>query len=134
MNFPSLADIQSKIAVFLQAFPEILFAILYGSALKGERYRDLDLALWVDRTKLPRERDLDLEFRIESELRRSLPYPVDVRVVNDAPLAFRYHVSIGYPLYVRDEEALSNFRERTWDEYLDFQPIAMAYLREMKDG
>jgi hypothetical protein len=34
-------------------------------------------------------------------------------------------------LVVRDWEAWFAFRERTWDEYLDFQPVAMGYLREM---
>ncbi|MCS6906488.1 MAG: nucleotidyltransferase domain-containing protein [Anaerolineales bacterium] len=134
MKSPSLSELQSEIADFLRSFPEILFAILYGSAVEGESYRDLDIALWVDRAQLLPEQDLDFEFRVESELRRRLRFPVDVRIVNEAPLSFRYHVSIGVPLWVRDEEAYSTFRERTWDEYFDFQPIALAYLREMRDG
>ncbi len=133
MNPPCVAEIQNAIAKLLQPYSEILFAILYGSAVEGEGYRDLDVALWVDRTQLAPERDLDFEFRIESQLRRRLRFPVDVRVINDAPLAFRYHVSRGLPLVVRDEEAFSTFRERTWDEYFDFRPIALAYLREMRD-
>jgi hypothetical protein len=60
-----------------------------------------------------------------------LRFPVDVRALNDAPLPFRYNVSRGIPLVVRDWEAWFAFRERTWDEYLDFQPVAMGYLREM---
>jgi len=133
LNLPSLADFQNQIAKLLEPYAEILFAVLYGSAVEGEDYRDLDIALWVDRTQLAPERDLDFEFRIEGQLRQHLRFPVDVRIINDAPLGFRYHVARGMPLVVRDEEAFSTFCERTWDEYLDFQPIALAYLRDMRD-
>ncbi|MFN3309222.1 MAG: hypothetical protein ACK44E_08450, partial [Anaerolineales bacterium] len=95
-----LAAIRAEIATFLEAFPEILFAVLYGSAVEGMAFRDLDIALWLDRSQVPAEGDLEFEFRIESELRKRLSVVVDVRVVNDAPLLFRYHVSCGIPLLV----------------------------------
>lgn len=129
-----LATIRAEIATFLKAFPEILFAVLYGSAVEGMTFRDLDLALWVDRSRLPSEGDLEFEFRVESQMRQCLPFVVDVRVVNDAPLSFRYHVSRGIPLLVRDEDAFTTFQERTWDDYFDFRPISFAYLKDMKDG
>lgn len=47
------------------------------------------------------------------------------------PLAFRYHVLKGRPLVVRDETFLDELRARTWDDYLDFQPFARQYLREV---
>ena len=34
-----------------------------------------------------------------------------------------------FPLEIHDFEAFATFRERTWDMYLDFQPVAMKYLR-----
>jgi hypothetical protein len=49
---------------------------------------------------------------------------VDVRVLNDAPLGFRYHALQGRPLVTRDDELLDELRARTWDDYLDFQPFA----------
>ena len=30
----------------------------------------------------------------------------------------------------RDAEAVARFKERTWDEYCDFRPVALGYLRE----
>ena len=63
-------------------------------------------------------------------LQLQLGSPIDVRVLNDAPLAFRYHALQGRPLVVRDEEFLDELRARTWDDYLDFQPFARQYLRE----
>jgi uncharacterized protein len=55
---------------------------------------------------------------------------IDVRVLNDAPLAFRYHALQGRPLVVRDEALLDEVRARTWDDYIDFLPFARTYLRE----
>jgi hypothetical protein len=46
---------------------------------------------------------------------------------------FRYHVSKGLPLRINDEEAYFHFLERTWDDYLDFYPVAMPYVRDLAD-
>ena len=54
-----------------------------------------------------------------------------MRVLNDASLAFRYHALQGRPLVTRDDEFLDELRARTWDDYLDFQPFAREYLREV---
>jgi hypothetical protein len=63
-------------------------------------------------------------------LHLALKVPVDVRVLNEAPLTFRYHALKGEPLVVRDRELLDEMRARTWDEYFDFLPFARRYLRE----
>jgi predicted nucleotidyltransferase len=115
----------------LAGYPEILFAVLYGSAVEGETFRDLDVGIMLDRAQVPANSDLNYAFSLGENLQRALRFPIDVRVLNDAPLPFRYNVSRGIPLVVHDAEAWFAFRERTWDEYLDFHPVAMAYLREM---
>jgi predicted nucleotidyltransferase len=115
----------------LHGIPGICFAILYGSAADSESFRDVDVGIWIDRTVLPPAQDLDFAFDLAAKLEKLIPFPVDVRVINDAPLAFRYNVSKGIPLIVHDEEQFARFLERTWDEYLDFEPVAMQYIREM---
>jgi predicted nucleotidyltransferase len=121
-----------ELAQPLSRQPEILFAVLYGSAADSEAYRDLDVGVMVDRAQTPVADSLDYALALGAKLEKALRFPVDVRVLNDAPLPFRYNVSRGIPLAVRDWDAWFEFRERTWDEYLDFQPVAMAYLREMQ--
>ena len=118
----------------LEAFPEILFAVLYGSAAEGDQFNDLDVGVWVDRTAVPAGNDLHYSFKLEQALGASLSYPVDVRIINDAPLPFAYNVCRGRPLLLRDKEAWYHFRERTWDMWLDFEPVAMKYLQEMVDA
>jgi predicted nucleotidyltransferase len=112
---------------------EILFAILYGSAAEGGEFRDVDVAIWVDRAVVPANRELAFAFGLADELERVTGYPVDVRVINDAPLPCRYNVSRGQKLVARDEEAYYTFLERTRSAWWDFEPVARAYLREMAE-
>jgi predicted nucleotidyltransferase len=125
-------DGKESLVLCLQDRPEILFALLYGSAVEGGHFRDLDIGLFVDRAHVPVTDDLDYAFGLADELENTVPYPVDVRVINDAPLPFRYNVSRGIVLVVNDGEALAHFLERTWDEFFDFRPVAMQYLKEMR--
>ncbi len=129
----SLPDVEENLARCLENRTEILFAFLYGSAAEGRPFRDLDVGLFVDRTAVPASADLDYAFELTDELEAVVPYPVDVRVINDAPLPFCYNVSRGTILVASDGEALTRFLERTWDEFLDFRPIAMQYLRELDE-
>jgi predicted nucleotidyltransferase len=124
-------DFRQRLVAYLSDHPEVHFAILFGSAVEGEHFRDLDVGILVDRAHVPAERDWDYAFDLADALRSAVQYPVDVRVINDAPLPFRYNVSRGVPLVVHDPEALYTFLERTWDDWLDFKPIAMRYLEEM---
>jgi uncharacterized protein len=110
---------------------EIRFAVLYGSAAESSQFRDIDVAIDVDRTLMPATADLDYAFSLAAELERLVPYPVDVRIINDAALPFRYNVSRGIALVAPDREAWAIFRERTWDAFFDFEPVARQYLREM---
>jgi predicted nucleotidyltransferase len=123
---------QDALVLCLQNRPEILFAILYGSAAGGLPFRDLDIGLFVDRVSVPASLDLDYAFALADELEQVVPHPVDVRVINDAPLPFRYNVSRGIPLVVNDKEVFACFLEQTWDEFWDFQPVAMQYLKELR--
>ena len=123
---------KDTLVLCLQNRPEILFAILYGSAAEGRPFQDLDIGLFVDRASVPASAELDYAFALADELEQVAPHPVDVRVINGAPLPFRYNVSRGIPLLVNDKEAFARFLERTWDEFLDFQPVAMQYLKELR--
>lgn len=132
MDEANLTTLRQQLASQLALHSEILFAVLYGSAAEGGPFRDLDVGLFVDRSAVPATRDWDYAFELAMELEASVSYPVDVRVINDAALPFRYNVSRGIPLLVNDEEIWVNFLEWTWIMYFDFQPVAMQYLKEMR--
>jgi uncharacterized protein len=114
----------------LSSRSELVFAYLHGTFLGGEPFRDVDLAVYV--TWLP-ERKLSLrqyELDLSVELTQQMRVPVDVRVLNDATMGFRYHVFKGRLLLVKDGELLDDVRARAWDDYFDFAPFARRYFSE----
>jgi predicted nucleotidyltransferase len=110
---------------------EIVLALLHGSFPRGGAYRDIDVAIWLDPDRLSRDDRFRYALDLSVHLQLQLGSPIDVRVLNDASLAFRYHALQGRPLVTRDDEFLDELRARTWDDYLDFQPFAREYLREV---
>ena len=114
----------------LEARPEIGFALLHGSFLRNEAFRDIDVAIWLDPDRVSRDNRLRYALDLGVQLQLRLGQPVDVQVFNDTPLTFRYHALQGRPLLVRDPEFLADLRARTWDDYIDFQPFARRYLHE----
>jgi len=128
----TLPEVQEVLFGALQPYREVIFAILYGSVVEGSDYRDIDLALYVNRELESSGESWDFALRLAEQLQKKLSCPVDVCILNEAPLAFRYHVCQGVPVLVRDQAFLDQFIERTRDEYWDFQPIALQYLRELR--
>lgn len=109
---------------------EVLFAYLHGSFVAGGPYRDVDVAVWVDSAAVPRSGWTRYALDLAAALRHEIALPVDVQILNGAPLAFRYHALRGALLIARDPDAAAEIRARTWDDYLDFAPFARRYLRE----
>lgn len=114
----------------LQDRSEILFALLHGSFLAGASFRDVDLALYVDPGSIGSATFREYESDLTVRFGEAVGLPVDVRVLNDAPVAFRYHALKGEALLVREADLLDELRAKTWDEYCDFAPFARRYLRE----
>lgn len=105
---------------------EVVFAYLHGSFLESS-FNDIDLAFYVKN----REDVLDYEINVSVEIERQIKFPVDVKVLNHAPLSFKYEVTKGELLFSRDEETRTSFVERAWHEYLDFKPFEKEMLIEM---
>ena len=121
---PDREQLRSRLVRDLDARPEILLALLHGSFARGQAFRDIDVAVWLDPARLSKDERFRAALDLAVQLRLTLGHAVDVRVLNDAPLGFRYHALAGSLLVVRDEGFLDKLRARTWDEYLDFQPFA----------
>lgn len=123
--------VKNRLRERLAARPEVRFAYLHGSFLGSDRFGDVDVAVSVDRGRPLAPDPTTYELDLEAALERHVGLPVDVRVVDDAPPGFRYAVTLGEALFVRDREAWAMFRERTWNEYLDFAPLREEALRDL---
>ncbi|MBI3079492.1 MAG: nucleotidyltransferase domain-containing protein [Deltaproteobacteria bacterium] len=116
----------------LAADRAVRFGYLFGSWAEGRmRPRsDVDVAVWLkEDAPKPFEVRLGLIGRLEVSLKR----PVEVIVLNEAPLILRYTVvQQGIPIYTLDD------RERAWFEvqarkaYWDFEPRLRVYAEFMQ--
>lgn len=107
----------------------ILFAYLHGSFVACKRFSDIDVAIYL--REVP-DTILDYELDMEIALGNAVDgIPVDVRILNGAPLSFRYNVvKSGVPLVVKDDDERAEFQERTVAHYFDFAPFRALYLKE----
>lgn len=118
------------ITEMLQARHEIAFVYVHGSFAEEDRpFGDIDLAVYLD--PLPQGHPLHYELSLEVALEEHLRYPIEVRVLNTAPLSFCYNVlSTGRLLFARDDGARVEFQTRTLDYYFDYAPLRRRCFRE----
>jgi predicted nucleotidyltransferase len=122
-------EAQAKLKELLEPREEIIFAYLHGSFVEGLPFNDIDLAVYVDQSKVPDTFDYEMDLSVK--LTMALHFPVDVRVLNDAPLGFQHSVLQGEAILVRDEEVLTDFIERVAREYMDYAYLGRMYLEEL---
>ena len=121
-------EIKKKIKKILAEKDEVIFAYLHGS-FNETYFRDVDIAVYVDEDKVGDF--LDYELRISTEIENVIRLPVDVKVLNSAPLSFKYRAIKGELLISKNEEIRFRFIERTLMEYLDFKPIEEKIIEEI---
>ena len=122
--------IENALKGLLAKHAEVIFAYVHGSFARGEDFSDIDIALYLgDVPASP----LEYELSLEGECREAVPrFPVEVKVLNAAPLSFRYHVlKDGSLLIDRDGEKRAGFQEATLADYFDFAPYRALYVKEI---
>jgi predicted nucleotidyltransferase len=121
---------------------EILFAYVLGTFLTRDDFDDIDVGIFLDPQKIPGIDTLHYELELAVEMENRLKpgeifkryIPLDIKIINDAPVTFRYSVSTGKLLFSKDEDAREEFVCRTWQEYFDFQYVLDTYYREVVDA
>lgn len=108
---------------------DIVFAYAYGSFLRPEGFHDIDVAVWTGPVAGART---DVE--LAAGLSRVARYPVDVRMINQAPVAFLFNVFRGRLLFGGDERLLADLIERTARTYHDQAPLSRRATREAFTG
>ena len=110
----------------LSKVPEVAFAYLFGSALRGTSFRDVDVAVYLH----PCPSSSYERFRVAQEIGRRLERSVaprrevDVRLLNEAPVLFRYEVlRSGRLLFERDPERRVRYEALVFSSYLDYGPV-----------
>lgn len=124
--------IQKALQKTLELENAILFAYVHGSFLETQPFRDIDIAIYLSAgLDDPVGFALDLGARLEKQLRSmEEDVPVDVQVLNQAPLSFRYHVFRGKLLCSKNERLRVQMVEHTVSRYLDIKPLRHRAINE----
>ncbi|MBA2252313.1 MAG: nucleotidyltransferase domain-containing protein [Nitrospirales bacterium] len=121
-----------QVAAALAREPNIAFAYLYGSFQTPDSFHDIDIGIYLTRCRpgLDTMYALDLTQRLAD----LISFPIDTRILNDAPVSFLYHVLKGRPLHIQDEELLTRLMEQVVRQYLDMAPLLRQSTREAFAG
>lgn len=113
---------------FVNTQESVQFAYLYGSFLDDLPCHDIDIGIYVQGIG-----EADMIFyalELGGKLSREACCPVDVRVLNDAPVSFLFHVLKGELISEQNPELHAQVFERTVSRYLDMQPLLLRATKE----
>ncbi|MGE5581718.1 MAG: type VII toxin-antitoxin system MntA family adenylyltransferase antitoxin [Bacillota bacterium] len=129
--------LKEKIIKVLSGTSQVCFAYLFGSQARGTAgaLSDIDIAVFFDEPAFDQDRIYGPEFELLPLLEKNLDHrPVDLAVLNNAPVFLRYQVlKTGEILFCRSEESRIRFHEETIRLYLDFLPfrkVQNLYLKK----
>ncbi len=126
----SREQLKPAIAELLASHPEIVFAYVFGSIVEAERFRDIDVAMYVREAELG-EDVLGYTISLSLELERRTGYPVDVILMNTAPDHLIHAISKGNVILNRDDDARVDFITRAWTRYFDIKEMRRQAIVDM---
>jgi predicted nucleotidyltransferase len=120
----------NRISKILKAKEYIIFAYIFGSFASDDGFKDIDIGIFISSAK--DISPLRLELEIEAELEDIFHIPVDVRIINNAPLSFIYNVlRNGIVIIDNNKFMRADFEGLIYKKYFDFQHLRREYLREI---
>lgn len=123
-------DLIEKAAAVLQPKEYILFAYIFGSFIAETSVNDIDIGLFIHGEN-PKSL-LTLEFELELELENTIGFPVDIRIINNAPVSFIYNVlKSGVVIVDKNISLRADFEGLICKKYFDYKHLRDEYLREI---
>jgi hypothetical protein len=120
------ARVVATLASALADESPVVFAVLYGSFATADAFHDVDVGIHLG-TEQPGHL---FGSHLAQRLSEQVGYPVDVRVLNGAPVSFLFHALRGQVLLSRDDDLLGDVMERTMQRYFDVAPLLRHSARE----
>ncbi len=124
MSLPQKEDLEEsfrKIKKFLEKDSNILFAIVFGSAVEGKltKESDIDVAIYV-KNPLSAHELLSLIDKLSTLVGRE----IHLIVLNEASPLLRHQVMKNRKeLFIKDFLTYSKFREKTIDDYQEYLDV-----------
>jgi predicted nucleotidyltransferase len=109
--------------------PELLAAYIFGSFVTDKPFADIDLALFVGSRVIDA---LSFELITENKIEHLLRVPVDVRVMDNAPLSFQYQViHDGKRIINRSPNVIADYEGQILKQYFEISRFRRRYLKEV---
>jgi uncharacterized protein len=123
--------IEDTLRRFFVSTPSALCAAyLFGSQARGDARPDSDVDVAVLYTRTPPSTLEGAPFDLEAQLEAELGRPVQIVVLNRAPVDLIHRVlRDGKLVLERDRSARIQFEVRARNEYFDMQPLLAQYRR-----
>lgn len=119
-----------KISDILKTKEDMTFAYIFGSFVSEDYFKDIDIGIFISSQRLISP--LRIELEMESELQDAIHIPVDVRIINNAPLPFVYNIlKSGHLIADKNQALRSDFEGLVYKKYFDFRHLRNEYLREI---
>ncbi|MCX8116665.1 MAG: nucleotidyltransferase domain-containing protein [Desulfobacterota bacterium] len=112
----------------LIGYPEIAFAYLYGSFAENLPFHDVDIGIYL--SEIGQEEATSFGLALSQTLSKEVKVPLDVRVLNFAPISFVYQVVRGILMLERNEALRVSIVEDAIRKYLDIKPLLHRGIKE----
>jgi hypothetical protein len=130
LDAPARDRLIAGIAGILDADPRVRCGCVFGSLLEGRPFADIDVGVLLDPAVMPAA-FLDTQFELCGALERATRIPVDVVILNDAPIGLRLAALRGRRIQARDEAECLAFMERTALQAMDTDYLRRQSLRDV---
>jgi predicted nucleotidyltransferase len=121
--------IQKIISRLFEQHDEILTVYIFGSFISARYFSDIDIGIIA---AIDLSKPLEFELELENRLEKVIKYPVDVRILNQAPLSFAQNVfRSGRVIIDKNPNLRADFEGRILKQYFDFSPFQQRYLQEV---
>ena len=117
-------NIIKKITNFIENDDKILFSYIFGSFVENDEFSDIDIGVYTKDAA-----DINLEFELENEIEKMVNIPVDVRIINNAPVPFAYNV-IKNGIVIKENDERTDFEVYVLKAYFDYVHLREEYLKE----
>jgi len=133
-----MTKIITKLKNVWKAHPEVIFAYIFGSSVKGmfNPESDIDIAVYLQ----DGVNSADFIFSIMPKIVRMTGRDkIDLVVLNEAPLSLRYIIQKnGILIFEKNEEYRTDFETRTRLSFWDYEPHLKVYesymLKRLVEG
>jgi len=130
LDVPARDRLIAGAARVLAADSRVTCAYLFGSFAEARPFADMDIGVLLEAAVAPSSY-LDTQVNLCAKLERSAAIPVDVVILNDAPLGLRMAALRGRPILTRDHAACLAFVERTSLQAMDTDYLRRQSLRDL---